>query len=129
MQHPTPAPAQSAACPVDLKPGERYAGAIVNPDGSLSHHLVLLADEPSGRLDWHAALAWAASIQADLPSRREQSLLCANLKDKFGEAWYWSNERTKDGAYAWGQYFNDGYQDVSRTSYEARVRAVRRIAA
>jgi hypothetical protein len=123
-------PASSAACPIPLTPGERYAGAIVNPDGTLSHHLVLLPNRPENRLSWPAAKAWAASVDGDLPTRREQSLLFANTKDAFEPAWYWSSEQYEgDGAYAWSQDFDYGYQSYGHTSYEGRVRAVRRVTA
>ena len=113
-----------------LQPGERYAGLLLNPDGSPSHHLVLLAATPDKRLDWHAAKAWAEAAGVDLPTRHEQSLLFANCRDAFEAAWYWSGEAYEgDGAYAWFQYFGYGLQSFSRTSYEGRVRAVRRVTA
>jgi hypothetical protein len=119
-----------SACPVTLKKGERYVGAIVNADGTLAHHVVLLAKKPSKRLDWPAAKAWAAKAGGDLPTRREQSLLFANAKDAFDAAWYWSSEAYgSDGAYAWLQVFDDGNQFNDDTRYEARVRAVRRVTA
>jgi hypothetical protein len=118
----------AAQCPIALKKGERYAGAIVNADGSIAYHLVLLAKRPSKRLDWAAAKAWAAKAGGELPTRREQSLLAANAKDAFEASWYWSSEAyEEDGAYAWLQGFGNGLQSNGDTSYEARVRAVRRI--
>ena len=60
--------------------------------------------------------------------RREQSLLYANLKSEFEEAWYWScEEHASDGSYAWGQSFYFGSQSITHKSYEGRARAVRRL--
>ena len=90
--------------------------------------VVLLPDQPSGRLHWQAAMDWAKSVGAELPTRPVSALLFANLRDKFERAWYWTSEQHEcDGAYAWGQNFTYGWQDGSHTSYEGRVRAVRLI--
>lgn len=115
---------------IELQMGEHYAGLVLGDDGAPSHHLVLLAPHPSERMDWSAAKAWATSVGGELPTRREQSLLFANLKDWFDKDWYWSSEpREDDGAYAWNQSFTYGNQLTTRTSFEGRVRAVRRITA
>lgn len=121
---------QIAGASIELQPGEHYAGAILSDDGTPDYHLVLLAAHPEERMEWSAAIAWAASIGGELPNRREQSLLFANAKGHFDSAWYWSSEKYEDdGAYAWLQDFDDGYQFNDRTSDEARVRAVRRVPA
>jgi hypothetical protein len=115
---------------IELQPGEHYAGLILGEDGTPEYHLVLLAAHPEERMEWSAAVAWASSIGGELPNRREQSLLFANAKGHFDSAWYWSSEKYEDdGAYAWYQDFDYGYQGLTHTSYAARVRAVRRIPA
>lgn len=115
---------------IELQPGERYAGAILNDDGSAAHHVVLLAPNPEERMTWAAAKAWAEGVGGVLPTRREQSLLFANLKAAFEAAWYWSSEKhEQDGAFAWCQYVFNGSQSSNRTSGEGRVRAVRRVPA
>ena len=115
---------------IELQPGERWAGLVLDDEGNPSHHLILLPDAPTERMTWQAAKDWAASVGGELPTRREQSLLYANLKAQFDPAWYWSGEQHEDdGAYAWNQLFSFGAQDYDRTSYEGRVRAVRRFAA
>lgn len=115
---------------IDLRPGERYAGAILNEDGTVAHHTILMASEPDGRLTWQDAMAWASDVGGELPSRREQALLFANLREQFQSAWYWSSEaHANDASYAWRQYFGYGTQDYDPKSYEVLARAVRRLPA
>ncbi|KVT62254.1 hypothetical protein WK54_07745 [Burkholderia ubonensis] len=91
------------------------------------HHLILLPGDAAD-LDWEAAKAWAAERGGELPTRREQSLLFANLKGEFESTWYWSGERHESNSgWAWYQHFNTGYQDDSHQHYELRARAVRRL--
>ncbi|HHT8904713.1 TPA: DUF1566 domain-containing protein, partial [Burkholderia cenocepacia] len=80
------------AVTIPLAAGERIAGQILLDDGSLSHYLILLPGDAED-LDWEAAKAWAAERGGELPTRREQSLLFANLKGEFEPSWYWSSER------------------------------------
>ena len=116
---------------IHLRPGEHYAGLIVGQDGEPSHHLVLLPGQ-SDDVAWDDARAWAAKqggeYVASLPTRREQSLLYANLKDQFEDRYYWSCE-THDSVsgYAWSQHFSSGNQDGSHKGRELRARAVRRL--
>jgi hypothetical protein len=111
----------------NLKQGEIYAGLILGKDGQPDYHLVLLPANPS-KLNWNEAMTWAASVGGDLPSRREQSLLFANCKEKFEPHWYWSNRQNATSlGYAWVQYFLNGTQYNNLKSSEFRARAVRRI--
>ena len=113
---------------ISLAPGEEYAGIVLDDDGNVSHHLVLLPGERDG-LTWDKAITWAEQAGGVLPTRQEQALLYANLKRLFQEAWYWSSEvHESNGSCAWGQTFNDGTQLTSHKSYEGRARAVRRLA-
>jgi hypothetical protein len=114
---------------IELRAGERYAGVILNDDGTPAHHLVLLPGEAED-INWQDAMAWASNAGGELPTRREQSLLFANLGREFKAAWYWSAEsHANDGSCAWHQYFNNGNQYYYHKSYEGRCRAVRRIKA
>jgi hypothetical protein len=116
-------------CVIDLAAGESYAGLLLSADGMPSHHLVLLPGSAEG-VDWKAAKAWAASAGGELPTRREQALLYANLKAEFKSAWYWSGEEHEGfGSYAWGLYFSYGNQNYNLKSYEGQARAVRRFPA
>jgi len=112
----------------NLESGERYAGIILGKDGQPDHHLILLAAEPKNLQSWNDAKAWAVKAGGELPTRREQSLLFANLKDQFEPDWYWSCEQdAADDSYAWDQIFGNGGQGYDPKTYEGRARAVRRL--
>jgi len=104
--------------------GGLYAGITTGPGGA-AYALILLADKPSRRLDWPAAMAWAESLQATLPTRPEGALLYANLRDQFDGGWHWLSEQSSAG-HAWSQGFYFGNQFNDSQSFEARARAVRR---
>jgi len=111
----------------DLKKGEHYAGFLLDDAGKPSHHLILLPVEMKHDT-WDAAVAFAKKCGGELPTRREQSLLFANLKAKFQPAYYWSGEQHADvSAHAWGQLFSDGNQGLWRKDNKFRARAVRRV--
>ena len=110
-----------------LNADETYAGAIIAPDGT-GHHVILLpGDHDDATRD--EALAWAKSIGGDLPDRVEQALFYKHLPDHFQKDWYWSNTLHASGSgYAWSQDVGTGSQYGSRTSGKCRARAVRRVA-
>jgi len=112
---------------IQLSHGEHYAGLILGKNGESSYHLVLLPDEAED-VNWKDAGTWAKKAGGELPTRREQSLLFANLKEEFSENWYWSQEqRASSESYAWMQYFGNGSQLSRRKGSEYRARAVRRL--
>ena len=112
---------------IELKPGQRYAGLILKEDGTPSHHLILLPGEAE-EVNWADAKEWAAEAGGELPTRREQSLLFANLKSEFKEAWYWSGEQHQSSpSCAWTQLFLNGRQDGYHQLSEFRARAVSRL--
>lgn len=111
-----------------LAPGEIYAGPVLAPDGSTTHHLVLLPHRPAKKLDWQAAMAWAASVGGELPSQQEQTLLFSNCKPYLPREWCWSSEEhAEDASYAWGCYFTSGFQNDGHKSFEGSAVAVRRL--
>ena len=115
---------KTIATPV-LNEGEIYAGAIINPDGT-GHHAILLPGD-NDDASWDKQMEWAASIGGDLPDRVEQALLYKHLPDQFKKEWYWSNtQHASDSDCAWCQIFYFGYQSNNRKSTELRARAVRR---
>ena len=112
----------------NLRPGEVYAGLILGKNDEPDYHLFLLADTPSDKLNWGDAKKWAESVNGELPTRREQSLLFANCKEQFEAAWYWSCEQyAAYPDYAWMQTFGNGYQNYDHKSGSYRARAVRRL--
>lgn len=110
----------------NLKKGESYAGLILGKNGEPDYHLVLLPGDAQD-VTWDQAKAFAKKAGGELPTRREQSLLFANLKEEFKGTWYWSGEAHSDARYAWGQSFFNGHQFHDHTSFQLRARAVRRL--
>ncbi|WP_321905187.1 DUF1566 domain-containing protein [Paraburkholderia tropica] len=117
-----------AAATISLASGERYAGLVLDDDGKPSHHLILLPEDVKGK-SWSDAAAWAVERGGELPTRREQSLLFANLKQHFEKEWYWSAEEYESNdAFAWCQYFPVGTQLNGLKVFDnCRARAVRRL--
>ena len=116
---------------INLAPGEHYAGIITGKDGEPSYHLILLPGQADD-ITWEKAMEWASKQGGDsvasLPTRREQALLYANLKEEFEERAYWSCEaHESESGWAWYQFFSDGYQSFSSRLSALRARAVRRV--
>ncbi len=109
----------------ELNEGEIYVGAIIKPDGT-GHHAILLPGD-NDDASWDDQMEWAKSIGGDLPDRVEQALLYKYLPDQFKKEWYWSNTQPSGASvYAWCQDFSYGYQDYTREDGKLRARAVRR---
>jgi hypothetical protein len=116
------------AIDIDLRDGEHYAGAVLNEDGTVKHHLVLLADKPAESLNWQAAKDWAASVGGELPDRQEAALIFANCKPHVEAAWHWTSETHESNASdAWDCFFSNGHQSGNGKSYAGCARAVRRL--
>jgi hypothetical protein len=111
---------------IDLSEGEKYAGWVVGKGSEAGYPLILIPGETED-INWEDAKKWAAKQGGKLPTRREQSLLFANLKEEFQSAWYWSGEQYLDERYAWYQHFSSCGQGTSFTDHYLRARAVRRV--
>lgn len=109
-----------------LNMNEQWAGILIGKDGAPDQHIILLPNEPAERLTHQDAIEWAAAQGGELPTRREQALLYANLKESFQERAYWSAETHAACAdCAWYQNFNYGYQhDYDTKGGKLCVRAV-----
>ncbi|MDF3837105.1 DUF1566 domain-containing protein [Cupriavidus basilensis] len=115
----------SAARPI-LAAGEKYGGVILGKDGEADYHLILLPDTAED-VTWEQAKERAIAVGGDLPNRREQSLLFANLKEEFESAWYWSSEQSeRNSLVAWNQNFGNGGQNYNHKTNEFCARFVRR---
>lgn len=112
---------------IELNPGERYAGPVLDAEGQIKHHLVLLPNRPESDMEWQAAMDWAASVGGQLPDRQEQALLYANCKPHLQPDWHWSSEEHENASYAWYCHFNHGDQYNTRKSVEGSAVAVRRL--
>ena len=122
-----PSELKAAWLKANLKKGEIYAGILLGQNGAPDHHLILLPGDAEA-LTWAKAKEFAKKAGGDLPSRREQSLLFANLKDEFKGSWYWSGEQhASEPSYAWFQTFGHGSQGNCRVDYPCRARSVRRL--
>ena len=122
-QHQAPEPTTG----IELHPGEHYAGVVLDAEGKVMYHLVLMACKPEGKLSWQNAMDWATSAGGHLPTRQEQALLYANCKPHLQPGWHWSCESHKeDASYAWYCDVLDGHQYGNRKSYEGSAVAVRR---
>lgn len=110
-----------------LTAGEHYAGLILGKEGQPDHHVILLPGEAED-VPWAAARAWALDTGGDLPTRRELSLLYANLREQFQRMWYWSSEAQETRSQlVWGQNFTSGIQTMYGRPFRGRARAVRRV--
>jgi hypothetical protein len=110
----------------ELKDGEHWAGAIINPDGTGHHVIILPGDKNDGT--WKAALSWAKKLGGDLPNRVETALMFNQSKAQFKEDWYWTNEQhATNSDFAWYQKFTNGTQYCRIKSGTMRARAVRRL--
>ena len=111
----------------ELNKGERYAGIVIHKNDLISHHLILIPQQPDTRLTRDEAIAWAASIGVELPTRQEQALLYANLKPYFKDAWYWSSEQHANKDCAWRQHFDVVLAAVGHKDEKSYARAIRRV--
>ncbi|MGK5074009.1 hypothetical protein [Janthinobacterium sp. ZB1P44] len=120
--------APAAAAPVPLRQGERYAGLILGKDGAPDYHLVLQPDECELEYhSWQAASDWAASLGHSLPSRREQTLLYATLKEAFRPNWHWSSEPGDIEDEAWCKDFDTGVAYQTLREFDGYALCVRRV--
>ncbi len=120
-----PSTSQSFTLPT-LAEGEQNAGLIFDENG-LPEWLILLPGE-GNNLTHKQATAWAKKANGRLPTRQEQSLLFANLKNQFQPTWYWSSEvHESDSDYAYIQFFSYGSQTYGSKGIKHRARAVRRL--
>ncbi|MGB4810990.1 MAG: hypothetical protein WBP13_00700 [Methylophilaceae bacterium] len=111
----------------ELKEGEVYAGAIINPDGTGNH--IILFGEDFKPDTWDNQMAKSALIGYDLPNRVESALLFNQSKDQFERDLYWTNEtHVNDTEWAWFQNFYYGGQYNDGKGSKLRARAVRRLA-
>ncbi|MFA6203751.1 MAG: hypothetical protein WC710_11265 [Gallionella sp.] len=109
----------------ELNEGEIYVGAIIKPDGT-GHHAILLPGD-NDDASWDDQMEWAKSIGGDLPDRVEQALMYKSLPNQFKDDWYWSNtQHSGDSDYAWCQSFCYGNQLNFHEHDQLRARAVRR---
>lgn len=103
-----------------------FAGLTTRKDGT--HCAVVLLPDQTEDITWMKAVAWAEKLNAELPTRPVAALLYANVKAQLKPDWHWTSETHElEASYAWGCYFDYGYQTISHESYEGSAVAVRLI--
>ena len=77
-------------------------------------------DNPSAYLPSYA-------YAPDSPAQTSVEAFREDGAEAFDPTWHWTSTQCAGlASYAWGQYFDYGYQDNSGKGYKGRVRAVRR---
>lgn len=110
-----------------LNEGEHYAGIPLGKNNEPDYHLILLPNKATD-IGWREAKSWATEQGGELPTRREQLLLFANLRELLQLRWYWVTERyTKNHSNSWDQYLLVNPQGNLSNDYRGYACAVRRI--
>jgi hypothetical protein len=104
--------------------GGIFAGVTTTKSGT--HRAVILLPEQAEKVTWKKAMNWAEKQGAELPIRPIAALLFANVKSHLKPFWHWTSE-VDDASYAWGCYFDYGYQYDTHKSYEGSAVCVRLI--
>lgn len=112
--------------------GGIFVGTVLGIEGERNYHLII-GPECEDRMSQPDGMKYAAGIEVGvhkdftLPNRREQRFLQCNGHGLFKPEFYWSCEQhAADADFAFGQTFDDGYQDLYHKSLKSHVRAVRR---
>ena len=122
-----PTTIQIEALTISLAPGERYAGARLDPQGNHLHHVIVLAERRKESQDWKSALKWGAKFGDGVAAPEEYALIKANCPDLLTESWYWTNKEYEDDAsFAWF-FLSDGDTYGYRKSSAGGALAVRRV--
>ncbi|MDM8356641.1 hypothetical protein [Pandoraea communis] len=113
---------------VELRPGEHYAGEILNEDGTIKHRLAFAAISAGAAHTWEDAGAFAKNLGLSRPTVPEARLLLANCRPHLPEeGWFWTDDAyEQNAAYAWNCYLCYGHTDYYHKSYEGLAVAVRR---
>lgn len=121
----TPPPAIGQHWP---EQGGTYIGIASDLPGGEPGHLVLLDAKQPKRMAWGDAMNWAEELGNDarLPTRVEALLIFTNAKSLIKPVWHWTYEQD-DASSAWHCHFYDGFQDITRKSFEGSAVAVRRL--
>lgn len=111
-----------------LAKGEKYRGIVLDANGKLSHHVVLLPGVLKGATH-QAATDWAKKQGGELPDRADGALLYANNSDgAIEKVWHWlAPQFAGSSDYAWCQYFDNGDQGAWRKGYAGHAVAVRKV--
>lgn len=110
-----------------LKNGERYAGILLGENDEIDFHIILLPLQIS-RVSWQEATDFALNAGGSLPTKRELSLIIANLKDALPSIEDWSCEKhIYHNDFAWCQCAETGSQFYEHQKLRKRARVIRRL--
>jgi hypothetical protein len=115
------------AIELELQPGEWYAGAVLNEDGSVKHHTIVAKVSADGN-DFDAAQDMAADAGLSAPTFQEARLIVAHRYGRLaGMSWFWLAEPHSNSAYAWYCYLGSGNVNYNHRSAGGGALAVRRV--
>lgn len=110
----------------DQLEGGKYAGLLTDKEGQ--PYMLVLLPEQGRDMTWKAATKWAEGLKGSLPSRIEAAMLFQHLRSNLIREWHWTDEtHESDSSYAWGCYFDFGFQYYGLKSAAGGARAVRRL--
>ena len=112
-----------------LAAGEWYAGPVINEDGSVKHHVVVMKTDITKRLDFDATQALASELGGVAPTIQEGRLIVSHQYGRLGDASsIWTIEVYKENAScAWNVYLGDGGTGIGDRSFERCPVVVRRV--
>jgi hypothetical protein len=102
-----------------------FCGLTTRADGTHCA-VVLLPDQPDADLDWKDAKAWAAGLDAELPTRPVAAQLFALAKGQLKPYWHWTQDE-HSASFAWYCSFTNGDQFNNLKSAGGSCLAVRLI--
>jgi len=97
--------------------------------------LWLVGPEADSKMSWDDAKKWCLAVGGELPHKAVLLQCYKNeiVKSLFQESWYWSGTEFefrdvgRIDVDAWVQCFNTGFQGNTFKTFEAFVRAVRKV--
>ena len=115
------------AIDIQLRPGEWYAGAVLNEDGGVKHHTVVALVHES-KLTFDATQKWAQEQGYSAPTRQEARLIVAHKYSRLdSKSYFWTCELHENSACAWYCNLSDGHVGNYARSAELGAVAVRRV--
>lgn len=115
------------AIEIDLHPGERVAGHLLDANGHIKQTVIVLPHRLDEKLNWADVQVWAKEHDIDVASPEEYALIKANCPDLLTESWYWTNKPyAENDNYAWAFFSYGGCGNV-RTSRGGSALFVRRL--
>jgi len=117
---------QLPAAVIQLTGDEWYAGAVLNEDGTIKHHLVAVTHTTG--LDFDEAQEWAKDRGLSAPTKQEARLIVAHRYNRLADlSWFWTCEPHSESSYAWFCHLYHGTVYYRHRSASGGAVAVRRV--